>query len=89
MSEVDGATLIARSLKQQGIDHRGAPGVSSSILEGLAALAWLHQRDRESDGRAAEGLPQRQTLARRTASRRAKFLRTRSACFLCSSDVRL
>ena len=58
---------------------RDAPGVSTSILEGLdemltvdpagparpaAALARLHQRDRELDGRAAAGLPQRQTLAR-------------------------
>ena len=73
------AERVLRNLARR-LDH-DAPGVSASILEGLdemltviriglpdqlRALPWLHQCDRESDGHAADGLPQRQTLARRT-----------------------
>ena len=44
--------------------HRDPPG--SARL--TAAIARLRQRDREPNGRAATGLPQRQTLARCTNS---------------------
>ena len=49
MSEVDGATLIARSLKQQGIDHLFGvvgfpvtPIAAAAQKEGVAYLSLIH-----------------------------------------------
>src|SRR3981081_4262158 len=51
MSEVDGATLIARSLKQQGIDHLFGvvgfpvtPIAAAAQKEGVASIGMLHQQ---------------------------------------------
>src|SRR5260221_5358922 len=57
MSEVDGATLIARSLKQQGIDHlAGIGGVAVTALAAAAqkeGVAYLGMRNEQSAAYAA------------------------------------
>ena len=57
MSEVDGATLIARSLKQQGIDHLfGVVGVPITAIAAAAqkeGVAYLGMRNEQSAAYAA------------------------------------
>ena len=52
MSEVDGATLIARSLKQQGIDHLfGVVGFPITAIAAAAqkeGVAYLGMRNEQS-----------------------------------------
>src|ERR1700759_3147616 len=57
MSEVDGATLIARSLKQQGIDHLfgivGFPGTAIAAAAQKEGVAYLGMRTGQSAASAA------------------------------------
>ena len=57
MSEVDGATLIARSLKQQGIDHLfGVVGFPITAIAAAAqkeGVAYLGMRNEQSAAYAA------------------------------------
>ena len=57
MSEVDGATLIARSLKQQGIDHLfgivGFPVVPIAVAAQKEGIAYLGMRNEQSAAYAA------------------------------------
>ena len=57
MSEVDGATLIARSLKQQGIDHLfGVVGFPITAIAAAAqkeGIAYLGMRNEQSAAYAA------------------------------------
>ena len=57
MSEVDGATLIARSLKQQGINHLfGVVGFPVTAIAGAAqkeGVAYLGLRNEQSAAYAA------------------------------------
>ena len=52
MSEVDGATLIARSLKQQGIDHLfgvvGFPVTAIAVAAQKEGIAYLGMRNEQS-----------------------------------------
>ncbi len=43
-------------------------GLPDQLRRSLGCTNAIESCDRESDGRAADGLPQRQTLARRTHS---------------------
>ena len=58
MSEVDGATLIARSLKQQGIDHLfgvvGFPVTAIAAAAQKEGVAYLGMRNEQSAAYAAE-----------------------------------
>jgi len=58
MSEVDGATLIARSLKQQGIDHLfgvvGFPITSVAVAAQKEGVAYLGMRNEQSASYAAQ-----------------------------------
>ena len=60
MSEVDGATLIARSLKQQGIDHLfgvvGFPVTAIAAAAQKEGVAYLGMRNEQSAAYAAAGL---------------------------------
>ena len=60
MSEVDGATLIARSLKQQGIDHLfGVVGFPITAIAAAAqkeGVAYIGMRNEQSAAYAAAGL---------------------------------
>src|SRR5689334_21305773 len=57
MSEVDGATLIARSLKQQGIDHLfgivGFPVTAVAVAAQKEGIAYLGMRNEQSAAYAA------------------------------------
>jgi 2-hydroxyacyl-CoA lyase 1 len=57
MSEVDGATLIARSLKQQGIDHLfgivGFPVTAIAAAAQKEGVAYLGMRNEQSAAYAA------------------------------------
>jgi 2-hydroxyacyl-CoA lyase 1 len=57
MSEVDGATLIARSLKQQGIDHLfgivGFPVVPIAVAAQKEGIAYIGMRNEQSAAYAA------------------------------------
>src|ERR1700745_78063 len=57
MGEVDGATLIARSLKQQGIDHLvgivGFPGVRMAGAAQKEGIAYIAMRNEQSAAYAA------------------------------------
>jgi 2-hydroxyacyl-CoA lyase 1 len=57
MSEVDGATLIARSLKQQGIDHLfgvvGFPITAIAVAAQKEGIAYLGMRNEQSAAYAA------------------------------------
>ena len=57
MSEVDGATLIARSLKQQGIDHLfgvvGFPVTAIAVAAQKEGVAYLGMRNEQSAAYAA------------------------------------
>ncbi len=57
MSEVDGATLIARSLKQQGIDHLfgivGFPVVPIAVAAQKEGVAYIGMRNEQSAAYAA------------------------------------
>src|ERR1700681_2269998 len=57
MSEVDGATLIARSLKQQGIDHLfgivGFPITAIAAAAQKEGIAYLGMRNEQSAAYAA------------------------------------
>src|ERR1700760_5111188 len=57
MSEVDGATLIARSLKQQGIDHLcgvvGFPVTAIAVAAQKEGVAYLGVRNEQSAAYAA------------------------------------
>ncbi len=57
MSEVDGATLIARSLKQQGIDHLfgvvGFPVTAIAVAAQKEGVAYLGMRNEQSASYAA------------------------------------
>ena len=58
MSEVDGATLIARSLKQQGIDRLfgvvGFPVTAIAVAAQKAGVAYLGMRNEQSASYAAQ-----------------------------------
>src|ERR1700681_321055 len=58
MSEVDGATLIARSLKQQGIDHLfgivGFPVTPIAVAAQKEGVAYLGMRNEQSASYAAQ-----------------------------------
>src|SRR5882757_5123857 len=58
MSEVDGATLIARSLKQQGIDHLfgvvGFPVTAIAVAAQKEGVAYLGMRNEQSASYAAQ-----------------------------------
>src|SRR3981189_616432 len=58
MSEVDGATLIARSLKQQGIDHLfgivGCPVTPIAVAAQKEGVAYLGMRNEQSASYAAQ-----------------------------------
>ena len=58
MSEVDGATLIARSLKQQGIDHLfgvvGFPVTAIAAAAQKEGVAYLGMRNEQSASYAAQ-----------------------------------
>src|SRR5499425_112672 len=58
MSEVDGATLIARSLKQQGIDHLfgvvGFPITAIAVAAQQEGVAYLGMRNEQSASYAAQ-----------------------------------
>src|SRR5438093_6796935 len=58
MSEVDGATLIARSLKQQGIDHLfgvvGFPITAIAVAAQKEGVAYLGMRNEQSASYAAQ-----------------------------------
>ena len=86
MSEVDGATLIARSLKQQGIDHLfGVVGFPITAIAAAAqkeGVAYLGMRNEQSAAYAAGGLrlshrPSRRLRRRHRPRRRARPLRPR------------
>lgn len=57
MSEIDGATLIARSLKQQGIDHLfgivGFPVTAIAVAAQKEGIAYLGMRNEQSAAYAA------------------------------------
>src|ERR1700730_15311877 len=57
MSEVDGATLIARSLQQQGLDHLfgivGFPVTAIAAAAQKAGVAYLGMRNEQSAAYAA------------------------------------
>src|SRR5207244_12228762 len=57
MSEVDGASLIARSLKQQGIDHLfgivGLPVTAIAAAAQREGVAYLGMRNEQSAAYAA------------------------------------
>ena len=58
MSEIDGATLIARSLKQQGIDHLfgvvGFPVTPIAVAAQKEGVAYLGMRNEQSASYAAQ-----------------------------------
>src|SRR6202795_2083213 len=58
MSEVDGAALIARSLKQQGIDHLfgvvGFPVTAIAVAAQKEGVAYLGMRNEQSASYAAQ-----------------------------------
>src|SRR6476646_12214416 len=58
MSEVDGATLIARSLKQQGIDHLfgvvGFPITAIAVAAQKEGVAYLGMRNEQAASYAAQ-----------------------------------
>src|SRR6266852_4717286 len=58
MSEVDGATLLARSLKQQGIDHLfgvvGFPVTPIAVAAQKEGVAYLGMRNEQSASYAAQ-----------------------------------
>ena len=60
MSEVDGATLIARSLKQQGIDHLfgivGFPVTAVAVAAQKEGIAYLGMRNEQSASYAAQAV---------------------------------
>src|SRR6185312_15643388 len=57
MGEIDGATLIARSLKQQGIDHLfgivGCPATAIAAAAQKEGVAYLGVRNEQSAAYAA------------------------------------
>ena len=62
MSEVDGATLIARSLKQQGIDHLfgvvGFPVTPIAAAAQKEGVAYIGMRNEQAASYAAQIRPQ-------------------------------
>jgi len=58
MSEIDGATLMARSLKQQGIDHLfgvvGFPVTAIAVAAQKEGVAYLGMRNEQSASYAAQ-----------------------------------
>ena len=58
MREIDGATLIARSLKQQGIDHLfgvvGFPVTPIAVAAQKEAVAYIGMRNEQSASYAAQ-----------------------------------
>ena len=87
MSEVDGATLIARSLKQQGIDHLfGVVGFPVTPIAAAAqneGVAYIGMRNEQAASYAAQAYgyltPPRRHLSRRARRHHHRQMRRRQS----------